>query len=154
MKKPALACLLAGLCAATAAQAACDAKSEPLFACTAKKSGKRIEVCATATAIQYSFGKPNAKPELALTVPKSQASTYQWEGFGRVMAYSVNIPNGDIEYRVYSGSEKASEEHPDGLAFAGVHVVKKGRQIAEIACVDNTVTSALEGLALRRAEEW
>jgi hypothetical protein len=119
-----------------------------------KKSGKRVEVCATATAIQYSFGRPKAKPELALTVPKSQATTYQWEGFGRVMAYSINIPNGGVEYRVYSGSEKATEEHPDGIAFAGVHVVKSGRQIADMLCVDNTVKSALEGLTLRRAEEW
>ncbi|MGZ8215878.1 hypothetical protein [Methylomagnum sp.] len=154
MKKPTLSVLLISAFIATAAQAACDPKSENLFACTVKKSGKRVEVCATATAIQYSFGKPKAKPELALSVPKNQASTYQWEGFGRVMAYSVNLPNGEVEYRVYAGSEKATEENPDGTSFAGVHVVKNGQQIAEIQCVDGTVTAALEGLKLRRAEEW
>lgn len=154
MKKTTLAFLLVSLCVATTAQAVCPANSETLFACTAKKTGKLIEVCATATTIQYSLGRPKIKSELALSVPKSQVSTYQWEGIGRVMAYSINIPNGDVEYRVYSGAEKASEEHPDGLAFAGVHVVKKGRQIADVACADNTVKSALEGLTLRRAEEW
>jgi hypothetical protein len=145
---------LAGIVAATSAHGACDSKSKTLFSCATQKSGKRIEVCATANTIQYSFGKPNAKPELVLSVPKSQASTYQWEGVGRSMTYSVNIPNGDTEYRVYSGAEKATEETPDGAVYAGVHVVKNGTQIAEVPCAVSTVKSALEGLSLRRAEEW
>lgn len=154
MERPAFGLLLVGLFATTTAYSACDAKSTLWFSCTTKNAGKRIEVCADASTVRYSFGKPKAKPEMALSVPKSQASTYQWGGIGRAMTYSVNLPNGDTEYRVYAGSEKATEDTPDGTSYAGVHVVKNGQQIAEVQCVESTVKSALEGLDLRRAEEW
>lgn len=150
MKFAPLALLLTAGIFATSAHANCERGTKTLFSCSVQKSGKVVEVCDAGKTIQYSFGKPGAKPEMALAVPRSQASTFQWDGIGRTMPYSVNIPNGSGEYRVYYAVTKAPDEAVEG----GINVFSKGKQIATVQCVPASITSHLEGLELKRADEW
>ena len=76
------------------AVAACEKGSTTVFSCVTGK-GKIIEVCDSKKTIDYSFGKPSEKPDLALKVPRESASTTQWNGMGRWISYSVEIPNGN-----------------------------------------------------------
>lgn len=138
------------LLAATTSEAACLTSGKTLFTCTASKSGKIIEVCDHGDTIRYSFGKAGAQPELLLSVPRADASTYQWGGIGRNMTYSVNIPNGETEYRVFSGTDK----DPSEPKSAGVNVYKGENLLATVECVPTTVQDDLIGLNLKRAEEW
>jgi len=129
-------------------RADCDPGSKRLFTCQTRHNGKRIEVCDDGKTIRYSFGR-DKQPEILLKVPRDQASSYQWSGFGRAMTYSVNIPNGRFEYRVFAGAEKDATE-----GYAGVNVVKDGEQIATVECDPKRVEEHLQGLDLKRAEEW
>ena len=105
---PAL-CVVACL-APAAAFAKCDKDVKTVFSCQTAK-GKVIEVCDAGKTISYSFGLPTAKPEIVVTVPRAQASTSQWEGVGRYMSYSVNIPNGNGVYSVYWAADRMSDKH-------------------------------------------
>lgn len=128
------------------AYADCNRGATQLFSCTIQKNGKRVELCDAGATIQYTFGKPGMNPEMALSVPRSQASTYQWEGFGRSMTYSVTVPNGATEYEVYSTTDKHSRSEDR----AGIYVNQRGNQIAELVCVQSTVYNNMEGVKLKR----
>lgn len=133
---------------AVAAQAQCPASSKTVFACQTTK-GKQVEVCDAGKTIGYSFGKPGAAPELALHVPRAQASTSQWQGVGRYMSYAVDIPNGKTVYSVFWGVDRLSEEH---VVEAGVNVLINGKQAAAVLCRPDTVQQALEGIDLKPTE--
>lgn len=135
----------------SSASAACSGKDKLIFSC-AMKSGKHVEVCDAGSNIEYSFGKPG-KPEMALAVPRKRTSTYQWQGIGRSMPYSINIPNGNTEYRVFTVADKMMEGDNGGYE-AGINVVSNGKQVAALKCLPKTVKSNLEGLDLPRSEEW
>lgn len=135
------------LSAASVVQAACGPAAKPVFSCQTQKGGKQIEVCATPAVVHYSFGKPGNPPELALTVKRSQASTYQWEGIGRYMTYAVNIPNGATVYRVFQGMERGGDA--DGRNDeAGVEVMSEGKTLTRVRCKMATVKSFMEGIDL------
>lgn len=133
---------------AAGAQAQCTGGSKTVFACQTTK-GKQVEVCDAGKTIAYSFGKPGATPELALKVPRSQASTSQWQGVGRYMSYAVDIPNGKTVYSVFWGVDRLSEEHD---IEAGVNVLINGKQAATVMCRPDTVQQALEGIDLKPSE--
>ncbi|WML89156.1 hypothetical protein [Thiothrix lacustris] len=145
----ALAALLLNTSISGAAFAQCGNGSDTLFHCTAQKSGKQIEVCDTDKTIDYSFGKPGKKPELALSVPRADVTTWQWNGIGRYMSYTVNIPNNDHVYRVFWGVDRLTDEH---AIEAGVHVEKNGDVLATIYCKPDTVEQSLEGVDLKPEE--
>ncbi|MFZ1343057.1 hypothetical protein [Thiothrix eikelboomii] len=134
---------------ANLALAACPSGSETLFFCNTQKGNKQLEVCDAGKTISYSFGKKGQKPELAIAVPRSKASTWQWQGIGRYMSYSVNIPNGDYNYNVFWSVDRVTEEH---AIEAGVNVEKKGKLLTTLLCQDKGLINNLEGVDLKPAE--
>lgn len=141
---------LSALCFATAAlflpsvYAKCAAGSEALFSCTTAR-GKQIEVCDAGKTINYSFGSPQGKPDIALSVPRRQASTSQWAGVGRYLSYSVDIPNGATTYSVFHSMDRITEAH---AMEAGVNVRTQGVQVATVKCVGKNMVTNLEGVDL------
>ena len=131
--------------------AACPKGSTTLFFC-ATTSGKQIELCDVGKSISYSFGK-TGKPEIALSVPRAQASTSQWNGMGRSISYSVDVPNGNAVYSVYFSADRLSEEHP---VDAGVAVTIKGKHAATVKCsqksIDKGLINNMEGVDLKPTE--
>lgn len=127
------------------AQAACPSAKATVFSCTTAKA-KVIEVCDLGKSIGYSFG-PAGKPELALQVPRAQASTRQWEGIGRTISYSVDVPNGATVYSVFWAADRMSDEHE---ISAGVEVIIKGKTAATVACdPKKKIVQGMEGIDLK-----
>ena len=123
------------------------ALADTLFYCQTQ-SGKQIEVQDVAGIIHYRFGEKLYEPELALTVPRDLASSYQWIGAGSNEYYSVSIPNESIIYRVFTSRERK----PDGLTESGVDVVLNGKNIATILCSNDTVYQQLMAVDLKAQE--
>jgi len=127
--------------------AKCDAGDETIFSCLTSKS-KLIEVCDAGKTISYSFGYPNARPEIVVTVPRGRATTYQWDGVGRYTLYMVNIPNANTVYNVFFGYDKLLEPHK---IQAGVNVKANNKIIATIKCVDESnIIQSIDGVELRK----
>ncbi|WP_347454065.1 hypothetical protein [Acinetobacter thermotolerans] len=110
------------------AWANCPSNTKTIFQCTTTNN-KVIQVCDTGKNINYSFGKVSQAPELAVSVLRNKVKTYQWEGIGRYENYSVNIPNGNYFYRVFSSIDKISQSHS-----AGVEISKNDDLIATVDC--------------------
>lgn len=102
---------------------------------------KEVRVCDRGQTLEYAFGLP-AEPELLLSVRREEARTFQWKGFGRWISYTLNIPNGDVTYTVFSGVDRLTDEHE---REAGVSVTKGGEEIARIKCRE-PVLMLLEGI--------
>ena len=100
--------------------------------------------------VSYSFGLVGQKADLAISVPKSSVSGYRWDGFGRYMNNSINVPNGATEYRAY----RSVERDPNGTVAAGVHVVLNGKQVADVKCDMATEDSDLENTDVSKAKAW
>lgn len=149
MKAVVLSMGVVSLFLANSVLAACPSGSETLFFCNTAKLNKQIEVCDAGKTISYSFGKKGKKPELAIAVPRSQASTFQWQGIGRWMSYSVNIPNGAYNYNVFWGVDRLDDKHP---IEAGVNVEKSGELVTTIYCQEKGLVNNLEGVDLKAAE--
>jgi hypothetical protein len=139
-------CFASAALFAPSAFAACAAGSETLFSCTTAK-GKVIEVCDAGKTISYSFGSPQTKPEIALSVPRDKATTFQWEGVGRYLSYAVDIPNGSTTYSVFHGMDRLSEAH---AVEAGVNVLSNGKLLATVNCVGKKMVTKLEGVKLSK----
>ena len=124
--------------------AACQGQSKTVFNCT-MINNKVIQVCDAGNAISYSFGKANATPELAITVPRNKVTTYQWQGIGRYENYAINIPNGKTIYRVNDSIDKIEQKYT-----AGVDVNSNDKLLATLECAANKkVTSKIQGIKLR-----
>lgn len=118
-----------------------------LFSC-GTENGKEILLFETDDTIDYSFGEPNAKPELELTVPRSQASTWQWKGIGRSMTYAVDVPNQETIYSVFWSADRLSPNHE---IEAGVRVRNNGKTLTTVYCVGKAVNN-LQGVKLKPTE--
>ena len=129
-----------------AASVACGG-NKTIFACTTTK-GKAVEVCDSGETLQYSFGKKGDTPELAISVPRSNASTFQWDGTGNRMTYSVQIPNGNTVYEVFTAIDRMSDHHE---MAAGINVEVAGKHATTLTCQVDTVVQDLEGIALKAA---
>jgi predicted helicase len=124
--------------------AACQGQSKTVFNCTTTNN-KVIQVCDAGNMISYSFGKANATPELAITVPRNKVTTYQWQGIGRYENYAINIPNGKTIYRVNDSLDKMSQQYT-----AGVEVSNNDKLLATVECAANKkITSKIQGIKLR-----
>ena len=136
-----------------AAFAKCEKDDKTVFSCLTGK-GKLIEVCDAGKTINYSFGFPNSKPEIVVTVPRNKATTTQWNGFGRHMSYSVNIPNGNTVYNVFWGVDKMLEgDETEPQVEAGVYVEVNKKHAATVKCVgEKNIQQNIEGIELREAE--
>ena len=124
--------------------AACPSQSKTVFSCTTTNN-KVIQVCDAGNTISYSFGKANATPELAITVPRNKVTTYQWQGIGRSVHYAINIPNGKTIYQNNDSLDKMSQQYT-----AGVEVSNNDKLLATVECAANKkITSKIQGIKLR-----
>ena len=132
-----------------ASQSACPTDNT-IFACTTT-NGKFVEVCEAGKVIQYTFGRPSKTPELALSVPRESASTFQWAGVGRYINYSVTISNGNANYQVFTSAERLfnGDEDSDPSYTAGINVEVDGRHVATVDCKTDTVIDNMEGIDLK-----
>jgi hypothetical protein len=121
--------LLGGVCAMGMTWAACPSDDRTVFSCTTTK-GKSLEVCDLGNNIAYSFG-PAGKPELSLQVPRARVTTRQWEGMGRTISYSVDVPNGKTVYSVFWAADRMDEAAD---IAAGVEVIINGKSAATVSC--------------------
>ena len=147
MKYSLMVTLLISTLVGAPAYAQCEKGSSTLFSCSMQKSGKVVEVCDATDTIQYYFGKARKKPELALSVPRDEVTTSQWQGVGRYESYSVDIPNADTIYRVYWSHDRLNEDQ-DNAVEAGVEVETNGKSVANLLCKPASVVSNLQGVDL------
>ncbi len=136
---------LVALLSASVGFAKCNGSEKTVFSCLTAKA-KQIEVCDAGKTISYSFGYPNAKPEIVVAVPRGKASTLQG-GAGRYTSYAINVPNGSTVYRVFWSMDRLAEEHS---IEAGVNVEIKHKLVATVKCVgEKSIFQAIEGIELR-----
>ncbi len=133
-----------GLFSTPQAFAKCAAGQPTIFSCSTAK-GKTIEVCDAGKSITYTFGSPQAKPEIALNVPRDKVTTFQWSGIGRYLSYAVDIPNGTTTYSVFHGMDRITKEH---AIEAGVNVLVHGKLLATVRCSGKQIVNNLEGVDL------
>lgn len=127
---------------------ACPKGSETVFSCIAAK-GKVIQVCDSGKTIDYSFGKPST-PEIVVRAPRNEASTYQWQGLGRSISYSVQVPNGNTTYSVFWSLDRATSERE---IDAGVRVEVNKKPVANVKCVgEKHIVQNIEGIDLKPFE--
>lgn len=132
----------------TLAEAACEPGSKTVFSCQTAK-GKVIQVCDSGKTIDYTFGKPELAPEIVVRAPRGEASTFQWQGIGRYISYSVSIPNGNTVYSVFWSLDKLSESR---AIEAGVNVEVKQKLVATVNCADaKRIVQNIEGIHLKPA---
>lgn len=125
-----------------AADAACAPK-KIIFSCIAK-GGKKIEVCDQGQKIRYSFGK-----EMILQVDRKDASTYQWNGVGRSMSYTVKVPSKDVEYEVFISMDRLTDKHE---IDAGVNVLKGDKTLMTVKCTERDLENNIEDIDLKSYE--
>lgn len=154
MIKPAQIILALSLFSITSiAIADCEKGDKTVFSCTTEKQ-KIIEVCDSGKTINYSFGKVNLKPEIVVRTPRKEASTTQWQGFGRHMSNSIEIPNGNTVYSIFKGIDKIMEgDKKEPQVEAGVSVEINKKHITTVKC-DNkkTLIDNIEGINLKATE--
>jgi hypothetical protein len=115
-----------------------------LFSCNTQ-NGKRILLQDAGQTIDYTFGKLNQTPELSLKVPRNQASTWQWQGIGRWMNYSIEVPNQETLYSVFWSMDRLNPKNP---VDAGVQVRVNSKVVATVQCSSNIVNQ-MQGVDLR-----
>ena len=101
--------------------------AQPIFQCTTP-NGKQIQLLDNGKTLEYSFGKVG-KPEIVVRVLRSQARYYDWRGVGRSIAYSVDIPNGDVVYNIHHAYDRIEQK-----IAAGVAVQMPSNQWVEVNC--------------------
>jgi hypothetical protein len=144
--KPVLLVAALAFGVSSGALAGCEKGSKTVFSCLTAK-GKLIQVCDSGKTIDYSFGKPDATPEIIVRAQRNEASTFQWQGIGRYISYTVEIPNGKTNYSVFWGSDKLKEEH---AIEAGVAVEVDNKTVATVKCVgEKHIVQNIEGIDLK-----
>ena len=130
--------------------AACENGGKVIFSCQTAK-GKVIEVCDSGKTIDYSFGKPKGTPEIVVRAPRSEASTFQWQGVGRYISYTVEIPNGNTTYRVFWGSDRITEQH---AIEAGVNVEVNKELKSTVKCSnEKPIIQRMEDINLKPVKQ-
>jgi hypothetical protein len=137
----------------TPQKAPAEAKATPssdrklLFSCDTE-NGKQILLYDSGQTIDYSFGRPNQTPELALNVLRSEASTWQWAGVGRAITYSIEVPNGNVLYTVFWNFDRLAENRREE---AGVNVSIDQKLTTTVNCSSNIVNQ-MQGVDLKPIE--
>uniref|UniRef100_UPI003F4949AF hypothetical protein n=1 Tax=Acinetobacter tandoii TaxID=202954 RepID=UPI003F4949AF len=128
----------------SSAFSACPSNSKTIFSCTTTNN-KVIQVCDSGNTINYTFGKANISPELAISIPRNKVTTYQWSGIGRYENYAINIPNGKTIYRVNESLDKITHQRT-----ASVEVSKNEKLLATVDCnLNKKIINKLQGVSLR-----
>lgn len=114
------------------------------FSCQIANKGRVVNLVQKGNTVAYAYGKENATPELALTVPLASAELYAWEGMGRYQNYSIGIPNGQFLYTVYKSFDSREQ-----VLVHGVVIEKNEKLLADLLCHPDTVVGDLEGMVLK-----
>ena len=132
----------------SSAIAGCGTDSKTVFSCQVAK-GKIIQVCDAGKMIEYSFGKAKT-PDIVVRVPRNEAPTSQWNGIGRYLSYTIDVPNGNTIYSVFWGSDRVTDEHK---IEAGVNVEINNQLAATVKCIDEkSIIQNIEGIDLKPTE--
>lgn len=120
---------LLGLLTLTPAWA--DCAGEVIFACKIKT--KTLELCLTADALRYTFGK--GQPDLTITTPLPQLDYTPWNGIGRSMWEAVRFENRGVTYEVWSSIDKLMDENDPAPIWSGGVIVSRGdATLAQLVC--------------------
>lgn len=139
--------LTLALVISSAASAACEKANQTVFSCMTAKD-KLLQVCDFGKMLAYSFGKPTLPPEIIVLAPISTAATFQWQGIGRYISYSVEVPNGNTTYSVFWSVDKITNE-----IDAGVNVEVNKKLIATVKCVNvKDIIQNIQGIDLKPIE--
>ncbi|MEE6029837.1 sel1 repeat family protein [Avibacterium paragallinarum] len=107
------------------------------FYCQTNK-GKQISVEFNGVAFEYRFGKNLNKPEIFLSRKPSEVNItrelYAYSGEDR-----ISFSNGAYQYIVVSG------DSTKGGTYGGIEVLKKQKEIANIACKEDTIFVNTQG---------
>lgn len=121
-----------------------NADIAPLFYCDTT-DGKSVEVSGHGKKLRYRYGENLNQPEFQLEVERTLASTWQWDGTGRYINYSVTVPDGNTEYSAYFSIDRLSDTQQ---VHAGVQIESEGREVDSIECISDSLIQSLEGAHL------
>ena len=123
-----------------------------LFSCKAKK-GKEIRLVDKGSTIEYSFGMPNKKSDILVSVLREKATTnyeihedYELEKFGQGSFFSVDVPNGNTRYRIYFQYGYPKDHLADE---GGVSVIINNKYTNEVKCVGKEIINNLQNVDLK-----
>lgn len=109
-------------------------------------NGKAVEVCTDGNFVEYAFGYPNQRPELAVTLAFQEgAEMVPWNGVGRTIWEAIRLTNNDVVYEVYGGFDKQASVEWDPATdpnptFGGIVVEDfAGNELAHLRCTPGTV---------------
>jgi len=126
------------------AWADCMPDQELFMACTFQ-NGKTVEVCTDGSFVDYTFGRPGERPELAISLAfQDGAEWVPWNGVGRSIWEAIRLTNNDVVYEVYGGFDRhlaADETKAHGEVFFGGILVEDfdGSELAHLRCDPATV---------------
>jgi len=118
--------------------------AETVFSCLTAKNNKQLRLMQEGGELIYTYGKPDAAPELSLKVPLRKVEFYAWEGVGRAQNYIASLPKGDYWYRVYQSYDSLTRERSHGVL-----VEKADKLLAEIRCKPGSVSGDLMDYVLK-----
>ena len=108
----------------------------PVFFCEMQQARKAVSLCEAGGKLQYAYGPLQSTPELLLQVPP-------WNGIGHDYWASITIPNGQWAYRLGLSVPRG----PDSTGgYAGVTVVRSGKDVRTLACKIETLQERVESL--------
>ena len=142
-----LCAVLALLCGVFAADAAagCAGAEDTVATCRIEGQPKQVSIClyedesAPADAI-YRFGPVRGEEELVLRMPLMELGYVTANGAGATIDETATFTSGDHAYRVTFGFRDGRQPDPSALhKFGTVQVLRKGGQVAELACAPETI---------------
>lgn len=98
------------------------------------RNHKQIQLLDLDDTLHYQFGK-KSHPELVINLLKNQIRYNPWGGAGSSEYYSIELPNHDFTYHLYSSRNRNTPQHD---VTAGVVVEKYNQSIAEFDCIENS----------------
>lgn len=122
------------LCLSPSAVFACEPGEKLVFSCPTD-TRKHVEVCQSATAIHYTYGKPGQPPELKLSEKNADFVWEHGEGVSAGIADDLLFKNGTTTYLV--SHVRSFDDPKDSLAH--LTVMQPGKEHIYIDCVaENT----------------
>lgn len=129
---------------ANAVWADCEPDKELFMACSFQ-NGKAVEVCTDGNFVDYTFGRPGQRPELAISLAFQEgAEMVPWNGVGRSIWEAIRLTKNDVVYEVYGGFDRQlAVDETKTLAevfFGGILVEDiNGNELTHLRCNPVTV---------------
>lgn len=118
-----------------------------LFQCTTAND-KELLVTMNSSSVSYKFGYTLTNPELSFTLPNTKVNYgVSNKPSNQYSVYSLDMPNGDTTYRIYS---KYSEYSRQLDIDSGISVIKNGKELAHIPCMNKSYYDYVDSLDSNR----